>query len=218
MIEQYPCIDEKTGQRYKKVPVHAPGVRKGETGKEWRGKLPPIGKHWQYTSEKLDELDAAGEIYWSPTGNPRRKVFCDPSKGIPIQDIWLNYRDSINQAQKTTGYPTDKNMDMLKMIVAASSNPGDIVLDCFAGSGTTLGAAFESNRYWIGVDDSAESLKAVLKRFTDGLDVYGDYVNNVAYEQYSLDLIEKCPFTILTLRENESCLKNICHSEKQKTG
>ena len=83
-----------------------------------------MGKHWQYTPDKLNELDAAGEIYWSPTGNPRRKVFCDPSKGVPIQDIWLNYRDSINQAQKTTGYPTEKNMDMLKMIVTASSNPG----------------------------------------------------------------------------------------------
>ena len=93
MIEEYPCIDENTGRRYKKVPIHAPGVRNGDTGKEWRGKMPPTGKHWQYTPDKLDELDAAGEIYWSPTGNPRRKVFCDPSKGIPIQDIWLNNRD-----------------------------------------------------------------------------------------------------------------------------
>ena len=76
--------------------------------KKWRGKLPSVGKHWQYTPDKLDELDADGEIYWSPTGNPRRKIFCDPSQGIPIQDIWLNYRDSINQAQKTTGYPTKK--------------------------------------------------------------------------------------------------------------
>lgn len=110
MIEEYPYIDENTGKRYKKVPIHAPGVRNGETGKEWRGKMPPIGKHWQYTPDKLDELDAAGEIYWSSTGNPRRKVFCDPSKGIPIQDIWLNYRDSINQTQKTTGYPTEKKL------------------------------------------------------------------------------------------------------------
>ena len=109
MIEQYPCIDEH-GRRYKKVPVHAPGVRNGETGKEWRGKLPPKGKHWQYSPDKLDELDAAGEIYWSPTGNPRRIVFCDPSKGIPIQDIWMDYRDSINQSQKTTGYPTEKEL------------------------------------------------------------------------------------------------------------
>ena len=75
MIEQYPCIDEKTGRRYKKVPIHAPGIRNGETGKEWRGKLPPKGKHWQYTPEKLDELDKAGEIYWSPKGNPRRMVY-----------------------------------------------------------------------------------------------------------------------------------------------
>ena len=62
MIKEYPCIDENTGKRYKKVPVHAPGVRKGETGKAWRGKMPPAGKHWQYTPDILDELDAAGEI------------------------------------------------------------------------------------------------------------------------------------------------------------
>ena len=49
MIEQYPYVDEKTGKRYKKVPVHAPGIRNGETGKAWKGKLPPAGKHWQYT-------------------------------------------------------------------------------------------------------------------------------------------------------------------------
>ena len=202
MIEQYPYIDEKTGRRYKKVPIHAPGTRNGETGKEWRGKLPPKGKHWQYTPEKLEELDAAGEIYWSPTGNPRRKVFCDPKKGIPIQDIWLNYRDSINQAQMTTGYPTEKNYDMLKMIVSASSNPGDIVLDCFAGSGTTLGAAFELGRYWIGVDNGIESVKAILKRFVSGLEVYGDYVSDSSeYTQCSIDLFPKCAFDISTLEK-----------------
>ncbi len=198
MLEEYPYVDEKTGRRYKKVPVHAPGVRNGETGTQWRGKMPPPGKHWQYTPKKLDELDAAGEIYWSPTGNPRRKVFCDPDKGIPIQDIWLNYRDSINQAQKTTGYPTEKNLDMLKMIVSASSNPGDIVLDCFAGSGTTLDAAFELGRVWIGVDNSIESYKAVIKRFTDGLDRYGDYVSEQNCKQMTLSLFPQCPFDVLS--------------------
>lgn len=197
MIEQYPYIDEKTGRRYKKVPIHAPGVRNGETGKAWRGKLPPKGKHWQYTPEKLDELDAAGEIYWSPTGNPRRKVFFDPEKGIPIQDIWLNYRDSINQAQLTTGYPTEKNYDMLKMIVAASSNPGDIVMDCFAGSGTMLGAAFEAGRLWIGVDNGIESVKAILKRFVSGLEVYGDYVSESnGTRQDCPNAVSNCAFDI----------------------
>lgn len=210
MIEEYPYVDQPTGRRYKKVPIHAPGTRNGETGKEWRGKMPPTGKHWQYTPDKLDELDENGEIYWSANGNPRRKVFCDPSKGVPIQDIWLNYRDSINQSQKTTGYPTEKNFEMLKMIVESSSNPGDIVLDCFAGSGTTLDAAFCCNRKWIGADNSLESIKSIIKRFTKGLDTYGDYVdkkeNNI---QLSLDLEQKCSFSIFSAKDQKKEIEKI---------
>lgn len=215
MLEQYPCVDAATGKRYKKVPIHAPGTRNGETGKAWRGKLPPKGKHWQYTPEKLDALDAAGEIYWSPTGNPRRMVFCEPDKGIPIQDIWLDYRDCVNQAQRTTGYPTEKNYDMLKMIVGASSNPGDIVLDCFAGSGTALGAAFELERKWIGVDNSIESVKAVLKRFTEGLDVYGDYVSGSRRDkQFCLNPFSDCPFEIASKQEAQKELSFLREEEK----
>ena len=65
---------------------------------------------------------------------------------------------------------------MLKMIVEASSASNDIVLDCFAGSGTTLGAASELGRKWIGIDNSLESIKAICKRLHGGMDVYGDYV------------------------------------------
>ena len=173
---EYPCIEPSTGRRYKKVPIHAPGVRNGETGKPWRGMLPPKGKHWQYSPATLDELDAKGEIYWSPNGNPRRKVFLDQSAGVPRQNIWLDFRDSSNQNLLTTGYPTEKNHEMLKMIVEASSAPDDIVLDCFAGSGTTLGAASELGRQWIGIDNSLESIKAILKRLNGGMEVYGDYV------------------------------------------
>ena len=97
MLKEYPCIDEATGRRYKKVPIHAPGVRNGETGKQWKGMMPPPGKHWQYTPTKLTELDDKGEIYWSANGNPRRKVFFDKDKGIPVQDIWLDVQDSLNQ-------------------------------------------------------------------------------------------------------------------------
>lgn len=126
MMEQYPCIDSKTGKRYKKVPVHAPGTRNGETGKEWHGKLSSKGKHWQYTPQKLDELDAAGEIYWSPTDTPCRMVFCEPD-----------------------------------------------------------------------ADNSIESLKAIMKRFTAGLDCYGDYASDDnKYEQLRLDTLHKRPFDI----------------------
>lgn len=113
-------------------------------------------------------------------------VYCDPQKGIPVQDIWLDYRDSINQSQRTTGYPTEKNYEMLRMIIGASSNKGDLVMDCFAGSGTTLEAAFDMERGWIGVDNSTESIKAIFKRFNGEMEVYGDYVNPKNAIQLSL--------------------------------
>ncbi len=218
IIKEYPYIDEKTGRRYKKVPVHAPGVRNGETGMPWRGKLPPAGKHWQYTPAKLDELDSKGEIYWSSSGNARRKVFFDESSGIPIQDIWMDFRDSTNQNIRTTGYPTEKNLDMLKQIVAASSNKGDYVLDCFCGSGTTMDAAYSLGRKWIGIDCGEEAIKAVLKRFVSGLELYGDYVEreDLKCEQMSIEGVkgEKCPFTLITSKDKEIALQKLLNKDK----
>jgi len=177
VAKEYEYIEASTGRRYKKVPVHAPGVRRGETGKPWRGMLPPSGKHWQYAPAKLDEFDAKGEIYWSPNGNPRRKVYLDQSMGVPLQDIWMDVRDAHNQNIRITGYPTEKNSILLKRIILASSNPGDLVLDCFSGSGTTLAVASKLGRRWIGVDNSLEAMRTTLKRFASGLEPMGDYVN-----------------------------------------
>lgn len=109
----------------KKVPLHAPGVCNGETGKPWRGMLPPPGKHWQFPPQTLDEMDAQGEIYWSPSGNPHRKIYLDESEGVPVQDIWLDFKDAHNQNIKITGYPTEKNPNLLAWIIRASSNEGD---------------------------------------------------------------------------------------------
>lgn len=175
ILKEYPYIEEGTGRRYKKVPCHAPGTRNGATGSAWRGIMPPPGKHWQYTPEKLEEMDANGEIYWSSNGNPRRKVYFDSSAGVPVQDIWLDYIDVNNQNTLITGYPTEKNINMLRRIIEASSNKGDIVLDCFAGSGTTLVAAEELGRQWIGVDIGDESIRTIKHRFQNGSKPMGDY-------------------------------------------
>lgn len=176
--KEYQYVEEETGRRYKKVPIHAPGVRNGETGKHWRGMLPPPGKHWQYTPETLDEMDARGEIYWSPTGNPRRKVYLDNSKGIPVQDIWLDFKDAHNQNIKITGYPTEKNPEMLKRIILASSNKGDLVLDAFSGSGTTVAVAEELERRWIAIDNSPLAIETTIHRLAKGTEAMGDFVNS----------------------------------------
>jgi hypothetical protein len=127
--------------------------------------LPPPGKHWQYAPEKLDGLDARGEIYWSPTGNPRRKIYADDrGDGIPVQDIWLDLKDAHNQNIPVTGYPSEKNVDLLRRVVRASSDEGDIVLDCFCGSGTTPVAAQGLRRRWIAVDNSEEAVSVTERR------------------------------------------------------
>ncbi len=177
--KEYPFIEEGTGRRYKRVPIHAPGIRNGATGREWRGMLPPAGKHWQYTPDKLDELDANNEIYWSSNGNPRRKVYLDQSKGIPVQDIWLDYLDVNNQNSVQTGYPTEKNLDMVKRIIEASTNQGDLVMDCFAGSGTTLVAAEELGRQWIGVDIGDIAIETIRERFANGSKTLSELDNSV---------------------------------------
>jgi len=175
--KEYQYIEDGTGRKYKKVPIHAPGVRNGKTGKLWRGMTPPPGKHWQFPPDTLDDMDARGEIYWSPNRNPRRKIYLDKSQGLPIQDIWLDFRDAHNQNIKITGYPTEKNPDLLARIIEASSNSGDLVFDCFSGSGTTLSIASQLGRRWIGIDSSSEAIAITLKRFSKGLEPMGDFVN-----------------------------------------
>jgi len=181
--KEYQYVEEMTGRRYKKVPLHAPGIRNGETGKAWRGVNPPPGKHWQFPPQALDEMDARGEIYWSPNDNPRRKIYLENSNGVPVQDIWLDFRDAHNQNIEITGYPTEKNPDLLKQIISASSNPDDLVLDCFAGSGTTLAAASQLGRHWIGIDNSIPAIETMLRRFGKGLERMGDFVDRPKPEQ-----------------------------------
>ena len=190
--KEYQYTEAGTGRRYKKVPVHAPGVRNGETGKPWRGMNPPPGKHWQYPPRTLDEMDARGEIYWSPTGNPRRKIYLDQSEGVPVQDLWLDFRDAHNQNIEVSGYPTEKNPHLLTRIIEASSNKNDLVLDCFSGSGTTLHVASRLERRWIGMDNSPEAINAMLRRFAKGLEPMGDFVTKIE----SAERDEESEFTL----------------------
>lgn len=161
--ERFRFVD-KNGRRYTTTPLHAPGeTMNGATGKKWRNMMPPPGRHWRYNPQVLEELDHKGLIEWSSTGNPRKKIYADDvmKAGVKIQDIW-KYKDPQNPR-----YPTEKNLEMLKMIVRASSNEGDIVMDGFCGSGTTLLAAQELKRGWIGIDQSKTAISICRKRLSN---------------------------------------------------
>ena len=158
-LSQFKRKDER-GQ-YTTAPIHAPGeTMHGDTGKAWSGIMPPKGRHWRYSRDHLDRLNAQGLIEWSSNGNPRQKVYADDvaERGILLQDVW-EFKDP----QHPT-YPTEKNLSMLETIVKTSSNLGDLVLDPYCGSGTTLLAAAKHGRGFIGIDRSEMAVECASKR------------------------------------------------------
>jgi adenine-specific DNA-methyltransferase len=147
---------EKDGRRYTTIPLHAPGeTQNGKTSKAFKGILPPQGRHWRSDVAILEQWDKEGLIEWSDNGNPRKKIFLDEQIGKRMQDIW-EFKDP-----QYPVYPTEKNADLLDIIVKTSYNENSIILDCFAGSGTTLKAAQKNGRQWIGIDQSDEAIKAI---------------------------------------------------------
>ncbi len=153
---------DSAGRRYTTVPLHAPGETvKGNTGKPWRGMLPPRGRHWRSEPEVLEDLERQGLIECSANGVPRKKIFADERTTKRMQDIW-EFKDPPYPV-----YPTQKSLNLLKFIVETSSNAGDLALDCFCGSGTTLLAAQDMNRSWIGIDQSEAAIAATRKRLAE---------------------------------------------------
>lgn len=154
----FPKIDAD-GRRYTTIPLHAPGeTQNGITGKAWRNIPVPEGRHWRTDPAEFDRLDAQGRIEWSSSGNPRIKKYADEHGGMKIQDVWT-YKDPQSPA-----YPTEKNHDMLKLIIAQSSSPDSVILDPFAGSGASLLCACELGRRFIGIDQSKEAVRVMRDR------------------------------------------------------
>lgn len=152
---------DKYGRRYTTIPLHAPGeTTNGKTSMEWRGMKPPKGRHWRSAPEILEEWNKQGLVEWSKAGVPRKKIYADEKEGKKMQDIW-DFKDP-----QYPSYPTEKNLDLLKFIINASSNNGGLVLDCFCGSGTTLIAAQELGRNWIGIDSSEFAVKVAKKKLS----------------------------------------------------
>lgn len=150
------------------------GLRKGATGEVWRGVDPATigqGRHWIRTPAELEELAEDGRVYFpAGGGTPKLKRYENELKGVPVDSIW----DDIpslgglsKSARESLGYPTQKPLALLDRIIAASSNPNDIVLDAFCGCGTALVAAQNLGRQWIGIDISPTACRVMAKRLRD---------------------------------------------------
>lgn len=178
---------DKEGRKYTTIPLHAPGETKnGATSQEFKGIKPPNGRHWRCSPEELEELDNNGLIEWSKNGVPRKIIYADEKEGKKMQDIW-EYKDP-----QYPIYPTEKNTDLLKNIILASSNENSYVLDFFCGSGTTLYAANQLGRKWIGIDASEAAIKTVQKKLENDKNLFTQPYRLVNIETQKLLTNESC--------------------------
>jgi site-specific DNA-methyltransferase (adenine-specific) len=95
---------------------------------------------------------------------PLLKRYLDEMPGIVLQDIWDDLSSIQLAKNEQVVYPTQKPVRLLERIIEVSTNPGDLVLDPMCGSGTTLLAAKNLGRRWIGIDASSDACKVSRRR------------------------------------------------------
>ena len=145
----YNRVEPETGRRFQAVDLTArkPG---GDTLYEWKGVPPSQGRYWAYSKDNMEEFERQGRLYYTRNGMPRLKYYLDEMPGMPAQDIWTDI--SRASGSEKLNFDTQKPVALLRRIISASSNPGDMVLDPFCGCGTAVVAAQELGRQWLGID------------------------------------------------------------------
>lgn len=206
-------VKDENGRWFRSVSMNAAG--QGEA-RYFGDKLlePPSGTHWRWEQKRIDEAIENGIIYFTKNGVPRYKQFLDDVEGLPVQDLWLDFKNISAQSSERLDFQTQKPEALLKRIITASSNKGDIVADFFMGSGTTGAVAEKLGRKWIMVDLGKPSCMVARKRLIDqDVDPFlyqsiGDYQKE-QYEHSEFKTIRDLSHVVMSLygaipfRDNE---------------
>ncbi|MCX8061257.1 MAG: site-specific DNA-methyltransferase [Candidatus Methanomethylicaceae archaeon] len=163
-------IPKGTVRYFNKADITGAGTNPND--KPFKGIMPPPGRHWAYTLEKMEQLDKEGRIYYSKSGRPYEKRYLDESKGIPPQSIWsditmLRGLSKNTEDSEWQNFETQKPERLLERIIRLSSEKSSIVADFFCGSGTTLAVAEKLGRRWIGCDLSRWAIHVTRKRLLE---------------------------------------------------
>jgi DNA modification methylase len=128
------------------------------------GIMPPAGRSWRFTKERFDALVAENRIYYSPkTNRPFLKSYAEEFLGVPAGTTWTDISMHLARSERC-GYPAQQPLALMERIVQRATNVEDIVVDPFMGSGTTLAAAANFNRQWIGCDNNPDAISICEER------------------------------------------------------
>ncbi len=163
-LARYRHEDRKGKYRLDDLTAPRPNSNSGKW--EWRGTMPGKNRGWGYSQEQLERWWADGRIQTKQDGTPRLdslKKYLHESAGQLVQNIWTDIPRIPNTSAERMGYDTQKPLALLDRIIQASSNPDDVVFDPFCGCATTLEAAHQLGRRWIGTDIAIHAIKRVAK-------------------------------------------------------
>lgn len=131
---------------------------------------------WRTSPEKMEELwnapqtdvpNSHGRIKLGRNGKPIKRcriIFLDEMQGVPVSDAWTDIPYVAGGSKEEQKYPTQKPEALLSRVILASSKPGDLIMDVFAGSGTTAAAAEKLGRRWIMCDFGKHAIYTMQKR------------------------------------------------------
>lgn len=152
--------------------------------------LPPKGRHWTFSQKRLAEMEEQGRIRIS-----ENKTYIDlngervhgvpeylQTEDTPVDSNWTDLRGYVFGAK----YPTQNPEELLARVIDVSSNPGDLVLDAFAGSGTTCAAAEKLGRRWIGIDAGKLAIYTIQKRMLNLREKIGNKGKRLKHKPFTL--------------------------------
>jgi DNA modification methylase len=179
-IDSHYRYTDSHNRRYRTDNLTAMGLHgKGYTY-EWNG----VTKIWRCPIETMKDLDKQGRIRYTKNGVAEYVRYLDEMPGTLLQDTWDDIPPVNSQAGERVDYATQKPESLLERIIKASSNEGDLVLDCFCGSGTTAAVAEKLGRRWITCDLGRFAIHTARKRLLSIANVRPFEVQNLGkYER-----------------------------------
>ncbi|MEZ6150142.1 MAG: site-specific DNA-methyltransferase [Pirellulaceae bacterium] len=162
------------GRRYTDGDLVATGLKGGGYDYVWKG----VERNWRCPIETMRRYESEDRLYYTREGLARIKRYFDEVKGNPPADVWSDIFPVNSQAGERVNYPTQKPESLLERVLRASSNPDDIVLDCFSGSGTTPVVCEKLGRRWIAIDCGKLAVYTAQKRLFSLSTQIGSGVND----------------------------------------
>lgn len=153
---------EIDGRKYRLAPVDGPGgASKGNPYYEFLG----VKGYWRFSKERMQKMYDDGLVVISKSGKSlSQKKYLDNAKGTPVTDLWSDINRISPTSNEKVDYPTQKPEALLKRIINTASGKDDLVVDLFAGSGTSAAVAEKLGRRWISADFGKHAIYTQQKR------------------------------------------------------